>query len=240
MFKLDSPLMNFLNKVCDVMIINILVLICSIPIFTIGASLTAAYYMCFKMIRNEETYIIQGFFKAFKENFKQSTIMWLVIMAIGLVLAGDYKIILDSGLEFATWTRIAVLTVTVIVGLGVTFVFPMQARFSNTVKNTMKNAFLMALSHLPSAVLFLISFAVPFLLVYTIPQLLPAVLLLALGGLPYLKSFLYLKIFRKYEILIEEKNREAGIEPVVEESEDSGIFAVSDAMEMQKDEEETK
>lgn len=52
MFKLDSPLMNFLNKVCDVMIINILVLICSIPVFTMGAAITAAYYMCYKMVKN--------------------------------------------------------------------------------------------------------------------------------------------------------------------------------------------
>lgn len=236
MFKLDSPFMNFLTRLCDVMIINILVLVCSLPIFTFGASITAAYYMSFKMINNEETYIVKGFFKSFKENFKQSTIMWLILIAIGLVLYGDYKIILDSGIEFATWTRIAILTVTVIIALGVVFVFPMQARFTNTVKNTMKNAFLMALSHLPSAILFVASFAAPFALVYFVNQSLPAVVLLAFGGMPYLKSYLYLKIFKKYEIMIEERNREAGIEPAP--SEDEGIFAASDALE--KEEMDTK
>ena len=229
MFKLDSPFMNFLTRLCDVMIINILVLVCSLPIFTFGASITAAYYMSFKMINNEETYIVKGFFKSFKENFKQSTVMWLIMLAVGLLLYGDYKIILDSGLEFATWTRIAILTVTVIIAIGAVFVFPMQARFTNTVKNTMKNAFLMSLSHLPSAVIFVVSFAIPFALVYFVNQSLPLVILLGFGGLPYLKSYLYLKIFKKYEIMIEERNREAGIEP--EASEDEGIFAASDALE---------
>ena len=57
MFKLDSPLMNFLNKLCDIMILNILVLVFSLPIFTIGAAVTAGYYMSFKMVKNEENYI---------------------------------------------------------------------------------------------------------------------------------------------------------------------------------------
>ena len=52
MFKLDSPFMNFLNKLCDIMILNILVLVFSLPIFTIGAAVTAGYYMSFKMVKN--------------------------------------------------------------------------------------------------------------------------------------------------------------------------------------------
>ena len=66
MFKLDSPLMNFLSKIADIMILNLLIIICSIPVFTIGAAVSAAYYMAFKMVKNEETYIVRGFFKAFK------------------------------------------------------------------------------------------------------------------------------------------------------------------------------
>lgn len=233
MFKLDSPLMNFLNKVCDVMIINILVLVCSIPIFTMGAAITSAYYMCYKMIKNEEGYLVRGFFKAFKENFKQSTIIWLIMLLITAILVGDYKIILESGMEFAQWIRIALLTVTGILALGATFILPVQARFSNTVINTMKNGFLMALSHLPSALLFLVSFAVPIALIYFVPQAAPAIALLAFGALPYAKSFLFLKIFRKYEIIIEEKMQgEAADKP---ENEDEGLFAISDAMEREED-----
>ena len=70
-FDLDSPLMQVLNKVADLLWLNILTLICCIPIVTAGASLTAMNYMALKIVRNEECYITKGFFKSFKQNFKQ-------------------------------------------------------------------------------------------------------------------------------------------------------------------------
>lgn len=234
MFKLDSPFMNFLNKVCDIMILNLLVLFCSIPIFTIGASVTAGYYIAYKMVKNEESYIAKGFFKAFKDNFKQSTIIWLIMMVIGIILYGDFKIVMNDTMQIANWMRIAIVTVSVVVGLGAVFIFPVQARFTNTVKNTIKNGFLMALSHLPSAFLCLASLAVPLLLLYFLPQIGPAVVLLGVGLLIYFKAMLYLKIFRKYEERIEAREEEEASEEISaseEQDADSGIFSVSDSME---------
>ena len=94
MFKIDSPLMNFLNKVADIMILNALFILCCLPVFTIGASLSAAYYICYKMIRNEDSYIVKGFFKSFKENFKQATVIWLFVLLIAGILFVDYRIVL--------------------------------------------------------------------------------------------------------------------------------------------------
>ncbi|MBO5144758.1 MAG: DUF624 domain-containing protein [Lachnospiraceae bacterium] len=226
MFKLDSPLMNFLNKVADIMILNILFIIFSIPVFTIGASFSAAYYMGFKMVKDEETYIIKGFWKAFRENFKQSMIIWLMILAVAVVLGLDYRIIAYSGIEFADWMKIAMVTVTIVVLMGVVFIFPLQARFTNSVKNTIKNAFLMALSHLPTSFLLIVVYAVPVVILYFIPQALPALFLLSFGLIIYFKSFLLLRVFKKYEEALVAKDEEAG-----EEDPDSGIFAESDRME---------
>lgn len=227
MFKLDSPLMNFLNKVADVMIINIMVIICSLPIFTAGAAITAGYYMCYKMVKNEESYIFKGFIKAFKENFKQSTIMWLIMLLAAGVLFADYKIMTGADADFAGWMQIAILTATIIIALGSSFIFPMQARFSNTVKNTIKNSFLMALSHLPTAVISVVSNIIPIVLIYLVPQALPAIFLLVVGGIIYGKAFLFLRVFRKYEDLIRERMGEVP-EP---ETEDYGIFAGSEEIE---------
>ena len=199
MFKLESPFMNFLNKVADIMILGVVFMLACIPIFTAGAALTAAYYMGFKMVKNEESYIIKGFFKAFKENFKQATMIWILVLIFFGVLMADYRIVLYSGISFASWLRIAMVSVTLVVMLGIVFVFPIQARFENTVKNTIKNAFLMALSHLPSAFLLIIIYAVPYLILYFVPQLLPAVFLLGFGCIFYFKSFVLLRVFRKYE-----------------------------------------
>ena len=236
MFKLDSPFMNFLNKLCDIMILNILVLVFSLPIFTIGAAVTAGYYMSFKMVKNEENYIVKGFWKAFKENFRQSTALWLIILAVCGVLFVDYRIVLYSGLSFDRWLRLGLLTVTLIIALGVSFVFALQARFTNTVKHTLKNAFLMALSHLPSAILFVVSYAVPVVLLYFIPQIFPVIVLLAIGLLIYLKSFLFLKIFKKYEDALDMKKDEESDN----ESEDLGIFAGSESIEQMSENKDSK
>ena len=71
-FNLDSPFMRFLTKMADLIILNILYMICCIPIVTIGAASTALYTVSMKAVKNEESYIIRGYFKAFKENFKIS------------------------------------------------------------------------------------------------------------------------------------------------------------------------
>ena len=136
MFKLDSPLMNFLSKVADIMILNILIIVCSIPVFTVGAAVSAAYYMTFKMVKNEETYIVRGFFKAFKENFKQATVMWLLVLLIIGILSVDYTIIVYSGIEFSRWIRLALAPASMVLLTGVVYLFPLQARFINAVINT--------------------------------------------------------------------------------------------------------
>lgn len=224
MFKLESPLMNFLNKVADIMILGIVFMAACIPVITGGAAFTAAYYMGFKMVKNEETYIIKGFFKAFKENFKQATIIWIFVLLLAALIMADYRIILYSGIAFVSWLRIAMVSVTVVAALGIVFVFPLQARFQNTVKHTIKNAFLMALSHLPSAFLLILIYAVPYLILYFVPQLFPAVFLLGFGGIFYFKSFVLLKVFRKYE------DTEAESTDGDSDAE-GGIFAESERME---------
>lgn len=228
MFKLDSPLMNFLNKVADIMILNVMFLLCSIPVITIGASFSAAYYMGYKMVRNEESYIARGFLKAFKENFRQSTIIWVIVMLVIGILVADYRIILYSGLEFAQWIRISTVTVTLIIAMCMVFVFALQARYTNTVKNTIKNSFLMALSHLPTAFLLIAVYAVPVVIFYFVPQILPALVLLSMGAVLYFKSFLLLRVFTKYEgrLLDKEAEEEGDGDP------DGGIFAESERMEL--------
>jgi uncharacterized membrane protein YesL len=225
--------MNFLNKVADIMILNLLFIIFSIPLFTMGASFTASYYMGYKMVKGEETYIVKGFWKAFKENFVQSTILWAIILLIAGVLVADYRMILYSGIEFARWMRIAILAVTVVLILGISFVFPMQARYANTVKNTFKNAFLMSLAHIPSAVAICVIFVLPVVVYYFFPQLFAVLFLLSFGLIFMGQSFLLMKIFTKYEEKMFASTDE-------ETPSGEGIFAESDRMEREAKEAKKK
>ena len=118
MFKLDSPLMNFLNKVADIMILNIIVIIFSLPLFTMGAAFTAAYYIGYKMVKNEESYIIRGFWHSFKDNFRQSTILWIIMLAVAGIIAMDYRIVFFSGMEFSRNMRIVMIVATIVLAMG--------------------------------------------------------------------------------------------------------------------------
>ena len=88
-FDMDSPVMRFLNRVGDLLILNILMIICCIPVITVGAAYTAMHYVILKMIRGEEGYLIKGFFKSFAGNFKQATVLWLIMLLVIAIYVGD-------------------------------------------------------------------------------------------------------------------------------------------------------
>ena len=199
MFKLDSPLMNFLGKMCDLLLLNILALVCSIPIITAGASITSVYYICYKMVKNEEGYIVRGFFKSFKENFIQSTAIWMIQLLLMFVLIVDFRIIVASGLNFPKPLIIAVIACSMIFYLGMVFALPLQARFENKVKNTIKNSFLIFFSHLPITILLVVISIMPFVLVYFVEKITPIVLLMGFSVVVYCQSFFILRVFKPYE-----------------------------------------
>lgn len=223
-FNLDSPLMTFLSKVADLMIINVLTIICCIPIITIGPALTAAHYVCLKMVRKEECYIVRNYFKSFKQNFKQATIIWLIILVALLILGGDYYIIAKSGLEFHKVLRIAIIVVGIVLFLIMMMVFPTLAKFDNTIKATLKNAFFMALLQLPKVAIMAVLYVAPIFIAGFFYQSIPVVLMLGISVPIFLSAMLYNKFFQKIEdnILAAQEEAEG---PKEEEEDPDRIFS---------------
>lgn len=91
LFSYDSPLSRFLYFIADIVTLHILWVIHSLPVITVGASTTALYYSCMKRIRTGEGYVTKNFRKSFKENFKQSTIIWLILVITGLLFSIDIR-----------------------------------------------------------------------------------------------------------------------------------------------------
>ncbi|MDE7404958.1 MAG: YesL family protein, partial [Lachnospiraceae bacterium] len=145
LFDLDSPLFSGLNKLADLIYLNILTMICCIPIITIGASMTALNYVALKIVRNEEGYITRAFFKSFKQNFKQATVIWLILLLIAGVLAGDVFIFSYSTLTFPTWMRTMLAVVAFVLVFTMMHVFPVLARFDNSIRQTFKNSLYMGI-----------------------------------------------------------------------------------------------
>lgn len=222
-FNLDSPLMQALNKMADLMWLNILTMICCIPIITIGPAMTAMHYMALKIARDEECYITRDYFKSFKLNFRQGILIWLLMLFILVVLAGDFYIMNYSGLEFGTPLRIILIVISFMVLFVMTFVFPVLAKFDNTVLRTIKNAFFIAILQFPKTILMMILSVAPVGLFLFFPQITPIIFLFGLSAPAWVSAKLYSKFFKKLEAQIAENN--APEESQAEENaEDERIF----------------
>ena len=222
LFNLDSPLMQALNKVADLMWLNILTTICCIPIITVGASLTAMHYTALKIARDEECYITKDFMKSFKLNFRQATLIWLIILFFLAVLAGDFYIMKYSGIEFGNVMRVILIVISFIALFAMTFVFPVLAKFDNTVLRTIKNAFLIAIMQFPKTILMMVLAVLPIGLFIFFPQILPITFLFGLTAPAWASAKLYSKFFKKLEDQISANNPSPSGEE--ENAEDERIF----------------
>lgn len=206
-FNEDSPFIKVLSTIADLLWLNILTLLGCLPIFTIGASLTAMHYVLLKIVRGEEGYITKGYFKSFSENFKQATGIWLIFLLILAVMGGDIFLVFYTNLEFPSIFGVDFPTVIGIVLsiLGVLFlmvwlyVFPILSHFENSVKNTIKNAFMFSIVSFPQTVLMILIYVIIFFVFYYISYLIPLALLLGISGPAYLCAFLYSGTFKKFE-----------------------------------------
>lgn len=198
-FDMDSPLMRFLNRVGDMLILNFVMILCCIPVITIGAACTAMHYVLLKIVRDEEGYLVRGFFKSFVRNFKQATIAWLLMLVVIAVYLGDWLIFSYSGIAFPKALVIAVVAVGVIALMVSLYVFPLIARFENTVRNTIKNAAILAFANLPKTLGMAFLYALPLIIGYFSAYSYIFIFMFGISLPAYGAAWLYSGIFKKFE-----------------------------------------
>ena len=172
-FSYDSKFSQLLLKLSCSCYLNILWFICSLPIVTIGASTTALYYACLKVIRDEESHAWKLFFHSFKENFKQATQLWLILLGAGLFLGADGYILYhlrksSTGVMPVIWTLILALVIaaSIMYVIVLLYIFPLLASVHNTNAAMIKNAFLIGTHYLFATILiFAVHFAIFFAVV---------------------------------------------------------------------------
>ena len=164
-FSPDSEVMEFLSKVTDYIILNLLTLLCSIPIITIGAAHTAKFYTSMKIVRGEEPSVVKSYFKSFRENFSQVTVAWLIVLLVGLILAFDWYNVLYGRAASMPIILKAVLGVLSFVVWSVAYcMFPFEARYKVTLKELFKASMVMALLNFPRMVLIFIVTFLPYII----------------------------------------------------------------------------
>ncbi len=172
-FSYESKFSQLLLKLCRACYLNLLWFLCSIPIITIGASTTALYYASLKIVRDEDNHVGAQFFRSFRENFRQATVIWLILLGVGLFLGADGYIVYhlrqsSLGPAGVLWTLVlAVLIAAAVVYVIVLLhVFPLLASVSNTNTAMLKNAFLIGTHYLFATILvFAVHFAMFFVVV---------------------------------------------------------------------------
>lgn len=196
-FNLDNAVFRAIDKIGKIFLLNLLWLMCSLPVFTIGASTTALIYSSLKLQKNEG-YWHQNFWQSFRENFKQSTAIFLMFLAVGIALAADFMLGGRAGDSFGLFLQGCAGILFVPYALTLLYVFGIQAVFVNPVGATIRYSFFMALRNMKYTIQMAI-LAVLFVWVNTTVLLANFLTLLCgFGLLGYFFASYYRRAFAKY------------------------------------------
>lgn len=199
LFNLDSPILKVLGTLADLCLLNIMTLLGCLPIVTAGASLTAMHYVMLKMVRNREGYIWKDFWKSFKENFRQATCIWLILLVfVAFFLVDCY--IFKGLVENISMPLLAVAgAFALFLYMIYLYAFPLLSHFHNTVLGTIKNAFFVGIMTFPKTILMMIVTVLPLVLLYQYTQIFPLVMMYGFTGPAYFCAWLYSGTFKKLE-----------------------------------------
>ena len=228
-FNMDSPIMRFLGRLADVMILNIVFLITCLPVVTIGAAWTSLSYVTLKMSRDEESYIVKSYFKAFRQNFRQATAIWGIALVAMFIFYMDFHIIRSMNQSMAQVMFILLAAIAMLAALTLLYVFPVLAKFDNTIMNTIKNSFFMAIGNLPRTLLMAAvivgSVVLTFLSQQTIAVGMLVWIMVGFALIAFLNAHILVKVFDKYI----PQEEDASSEPVIDGSVFQNLHPVDSA-----------
>ncbi len=192
-FGLDSKFYKYGTLLADLIILTVLWLICSIPIFTIGASTTALYYVTTRQLSNREGYVSRDFFKSFKRNFLESTAVTLILGVIAAVLLVNINLFepettIDAIFYLVQFVMLYELLIVTI------YVFPVLSRFDLKLGALLKTSFFMANRHLLTT----FTCAILFVAIVMIVLKCGILIILCAGAYAILTSLMFMNLFRKY------------------------------------------
>ncbi len=199
-FDSENPVMRFLSRLVDLALLNILTVCTSMLIVTAGGALTAMNNVLLHLVRGDETYVTRMYWTSFKKNFRQGIPEGLLLLAVAAVTAVDMWTLHGSGSRLATMMMIIVTFIAMFMAVTFVYMFALQARYENTVRGTIINAFRLAIGNLPRTAGMLLIWIVWVLILVYLHNAAPGFFLLCGLTLPgYLCAMLYNGVFNKLE-----------------------------------------
>ena len=157
----DNVVHICMNIIGDIVLANLLFILCSIPIITIGPSLTALYHCMLRTVKGNNNGTVKTFFRAFKDNFIQSLLIWILFLFVLLILLLNIRFLSHTGNSMSKLFLYFSLAFAVLLTIEFLYVFPVISAFSGSIKNHMKNALLFAVMHFPSTLLIVVISLLP-------------------------------------------------------------------------------
>lgn len=202
LFDPNSKIMQILSRFCDIILLNLVVLLTSLPVFTIGAANAAMYEVCFRMDTEREEGLLRTYFRSFKENFKQGTVIWLFLLLFGAASCVNMVQFSELGGTLGYVMFLFALLVFLMTLLVFSYAFPLLSQFRNSTVATAKNALLLSIAHLPRSLVILVINCFPWALLilnlYTFLQLGFLWISLYFAAAAYFNSRVLNKVFKPY------------------------------------------
>ncbi len=144
-FSIESPLYKFMSRLTDMIKLNFLWVLCSLPIITMGAATTAAFTITLKMVEEEEGYIARPFFREFKNNLGKGSIIGIIQLIAMYAIYLDFQL---SKLEGGTMFTVIGVLATFLAFMHLIYAYALLARYENTIINTLRNSYSIGLRYL--------------------------------------------------------------------------------------------
>lgn len=170
MFSPDSKFMTVVSRFADLLLLNLVFLLTCLPVFTIGAAVTALYTMCFRLMREEYSGLLRSYFSAFKSNFRQATCIWLLLLLI-VCPALFYFYVLFSMDSLLRYFGFLFILISLLAAMTASYVFPWISQFENTTGQALKNALILSITHLPRTLAIVAINLVPAIVFFISPEL---------------------------------------------------------------------
>lgn len=205
-FRPDSPLMRFMMLITNLILLNLIWLICCIPVITAGASTVAMYSVLLSYIEGKDDAVLKPFFRALRENFKSATPLWLLTLLVGAVMAAEV-FYLSVGSQL--WLKVIFGVVLFIYSAAVSYLYPLLARYETQGKTALFNSFALSMRHLLSSVCVVVLNALPVVLLVAFTNIFWKTILvwtvMGFSLIAYLNLRILLPVFKKYDPPQEEK-----------------------------------
>lgn len=196
LFSYEGPISQGIGKILDFLLLSVLWLAFSLPVFTIGAASAALYYTARKVLRRDIGHITKEFLRCFKGNFRQATVLWLILLGILAFLAVDIWFVYGlcrSGVLHRSVLYLLIVLAALVLTWG-QYVFSYLSRFSDTTGQILKNCLMIALSNLLPTLEMAVLLVIALFFLWDIP----GGILLVPAGLGLLGGRLTDRVFQKY------------------------------------------